>query len=85
MVRTIQDIKNECIALDISNLGSIGTTIDGKWYDFKTAKEIELFYEKMSLKELLHTYSQYNGIKDYNKENPSDRYTIDLMDVLENL
>ena len=85
MAKTIQDIKNECIELDITNLGSIGTFINGKMYDFTTEKEIELFYESMSTKKLLHIYSQYQGIKDYNNEHPNDRYTIDLISVLDSL
>ena len=74
-MKTIEEIKQCCISIDLQN-------VNGDRHD------IELYYRNVSLKDLLDIYSEYNGLKDYKSENPKDykeSYSIDVLDILENL
>jgi len=75
-MKTIEEIKEDCINVDLQNV------------DVGDRHDIELFYSNISLKDLLKIYSEYNGLKDYKEENPQDykeSYSIDVLDILENL
>jgi len=87
---TIRKIKQMCIELDMSNIevgdSSIGTHIDGKFFQFRDLHDVELFYSNISLKELLKIYAQYNGLEDYRIENPKDyreSYNLDLLTIID--
>jgi hypothetical protein len=89
-MRTIKQIKDECIEIDLSNvlLGdkSIGTFIDGDFMPFRDSQDVELFYSQISIKELLKIYSSYNGLSDYKIDEPTDylaSYNIDILSIIE--
>ena len=91
-MKTIEEIKEDCIDIDLQNVDagdkSIGTYRGEEFIRFRDRHDIELFYSNISLKDLLDIYSEYNGLKDYKSENPKDykeSYSIDVLDILENL
>tara|TARA_R110002124_G_scaffold73777_4_gene197917 strand:+ start:894 stop:1169 length:276 start_codon:yes stop_codon:yes gene_type:complete len=86
----IEKIKQECIDIDMQNVAvgdkSIGTYIDGKFFQFRDLQDVELFYSNISLKELLTIYSQYNGLNCYKDDEPKEyreSYNLDILSVLE--
>ena len=85
----IEKIKQECIDIDMQNVAvgdkSIGTYIDGKFFQFRDLHDVELYYANISLKELLTTYSEYNGLNCYKADEPKDyreSYNLDILSVL---
>ena len=87
---SIAKIKKECIDIDMQNIDagdkSIGTYIDGKFFQFRDLHDVELFYSNISLKELLTIYSQYNGLDCYKSDEPKDyrdSYNLDILTILE--
>lgn len=86
-MKTIKQIKQECIEIDLSNLSNIGTVINGKYCTFTTKLEVELFYLNINLKDLLKIYSEYMGLKCLEKEEGLEEhgYTINILDLIENL
>ena len=87
---TIEKIKQECIDIDMQNIDagdkSIGTYVDGKFFQFRDLNDVELFYNSTSLKELLTIYSQYNGLKCYKADEPKEyreSYNLDILAILE--
>ena len=87
---TIEKIKQECIEIDMSNIDagdkSIGTYINGKFFQFRDLHDVELFYSNISLKELLTIYSQYNGLKCYKADEPKyyrESHNLDILTILE--
>lgn len=86
---TIEKIKEECIEIDMSNIDagdtSIGTYVDGEFYQFRDLHDVELFYSNISLKELLTIYSQYNGLSCYKSDEPKDyreSYNLDILSII---
>ena len=91
-MKTIEEIKEYCISVDLQNVDagdkSIGVHRGGKFIRFRDRHDIELFYSNISLKDLLSTYSAYNGLKCYKVEEPKDykeSYSIDILEILEYL
>lgn len=89
---TIKEIKEDCIQIDLANVesgdGSIGTFVDGEFIQFRDEHDIRLFYSSISLKELLTIYSQYNGLQCLKNDGESLKehgYTIDILEIIENL
>tara|TARA_B110000858_G_scaffold181585_1_gene220165 strand:- start:340 stop:618 length:279 start_codon:yes stop_codon:yes gene_type:complete len=89
---TIQQIKDDCINIDIQNINAdddtIGTYINGKFTQFRDLHDVELFYSNISLKELLTIYSQYNGLDCYKKdniENYNKSCNIDILELINEL
>ena len=89
---TLEKIKQECIDIDMTNINagdkSIGTHIDGEFYQFRFLHEVKLFYANISLKELLNIYSQYNGLKCYKTDEPKDyrdSYNLDILTIINEL
>ena len=87
---SIEKIKKECIDIDMQNIDagdkSIGTYIDGKFFQFRNLHDVELFYSNISLKELLTIYSQYNGLECYKVDEPKEyreSYNLDILTILE--
>jgi len=89
---TIKEIKEDCIQIDLQNVlsgdESIGTYIDGEFFQFKDEADIRLFYSQISIKELLDIYSQYNGLQCLKNDGESLRehgYVVDIDSLLEYL
>ena len=93
MSLTIKDIKEYCIQYDLGNVLSgelsIGAYKKGEQeIIFTCEKDIRLFYFNISLKELLSTYANYNGLEDYKNDEPTDyeqSYSIDFLSLLNEL
>ena len=69
----IRQMKNYCAIIDIAN-------------EIGSPKKVNDYYDKISFKELLHIYCQYNGLKCYKEEEPEDyakSYSIDMLTLLE--
>ena len=62
----IEKIKQECIDIDMQNVAvgdkSIGTYIDGKFFQFRDLQDVELFYKLMHAL-LFYANKKYNIIK----------------------
>lgn len=91
-MKTIEEIREYCINVDLQNVDSgdksIGVGRGAKFIRFRDRHDIELFYRNTSLKDLLSTYSAYNGLKLRKLYEPKDykeSYSIDILDILENL
>lgn len=89
---TIEKIKQECIDIDMSNIDSgdtsIGTYVDGEFYQFRDLHDVKLFYANISLKELLTIYSQYMGLSCYKSDEPKDyreSYNLDILTIIKEL
>ncbi len=89
---TIEKIKQECIDIDMSNIDlgdkSIGTYVDGEFYQFRFLHEVKLFYANISLRELLTIYSQYNGLSCYKSDEPKEyreSYNLDILTIINEL
>ena len=95
---TLEKIKQECIDIDMANINagdkSIGKSffdleyIDGKFYRFRDLHDVELYYNSISLKELLTIYSQYNGLSCYKSDEPKDyreSYNLDILTIINEL
>tara|TARA_R100001510_G_C7600550_1_gene167277 strand:- start:190 stop:468 length:279 start_codon:yes stop_codon:yes gene_type:complete len=87
---TIEEIKQACIEIDIANVQagdeSIGQYIDGKFFQFKNLRDVELYYHHISLKELLSCFSSYYGLECYRADEPKDyaeSYNVDILSILE--
>ena len=88
----IEEIKKFCINIDMQNIASgdetIGTSVGDKFIQFRDLNDVELFYNSISLKELLTIYSQYNGLECYRVDNPKDykeSYSLDILTIIDNL
>jgi len=84
---TIEKIKKFCIDID-SRDEYIGTYVGDKFIQFRDLNDVELFYNSISLKELLTIYSQYNGLECYRVDNPKDykeSYSLDILTIIDNL
>ena len=72
-MRTISNIKEYCVQLDLTNnLGS--------------EKDIRYFYDNIEPLRLLEIYSNYNGLKCYKTEEPRDyieSYSIDILTIID--
>ena len=92
-MKTIEQIREECIELDLANVNSgdksIGAYKKGRTpITFTCEKDIRLFYWNISVKQLLEYYSNYFGLEDYKAEEPKDykqSYSIDILSILEEL
>jgi len=89
---TIQEIKEDCIQIDLANveLGdeSIGTFVNGEFLPFKDEIDVRIFYSNISIKELLNIYSSYNGLKCLKNDGESLRehgYVVDIDSLMEYL
>tara|TARA_R110000803_G_scaffold114067_1_gene182532 strand:+ start:6107 stop:6382 length:276 start_codon:yes stop_codon:yes gene_type:complete len=89
---TLEKIKQECIDIDMANIDagdkSIGTHIDGEFYQFTFLHEVKLFYANISLKELLTIYSQYMGLSCHKSDEPKDyreSYNLDILTIINEL
>ena len=87
---TIEKIKQDCIEIDMSNIDagdkSIGTYINGEFFQFRDLHDVELFYSNISLKELLTIYSQYNGLTCFKADDPENyrkSHNLDILAILE--
>tara|TARA_R110002050_G_scaffold237155_1_gene373076 strand:+ start:412 stop:645 length:234 start_codon:yes stop_codon:yes gene_type:complete len=72
----IEKIKQECIDIDMQNIED----------DDKSIDDLNLFYNSITLKELLTIYSEYNGLKCYKNDEPKEyreSYNLDILSVLE--
>lgn len=72
----IEKIKQECIDIDMQNIEDGDKSID----------DLNLFYNSITLKELLTIYSEYNGLKCYKNDEPKEyreSYNLDILSVLE--
>ncbi len=72
----IEKIKQECIDIDMQNVAVGDKSID----------DLNLFYNSITLKELLTIYSEYNGLKCYKNDEPKEyreSYNLDILSVLE--
>jgi hypothetical protein len=93
MSKSIEDIREYCIQVDLTNVKagdkSIGTYRKG--YEsiiFENEREIRLFYWDISLLKLLSIYSNYNGLECYRGDEPEDyakTYTIDILSIINEL
>ena len=89
----IEDIKEYCIQVDLENVlagdDSIGAHAIGKpTLTFTCEKDIRLFYYSISIKDLLQTYSSYNGLECYRVDEPEDyrkSYNVDILEIIEHL
>ena len=90
---SIEDIKEYCIQVDLENVldgdESIGAYAIGKpTITFTCEKDIRLFYYSISIKDLLQTYSSYNGLECYRADEPADyrkSYNVDILEIIEHL
>jgi len=88
---TIEKIKEYCIQVDLENVLSGDKSIGayGKNKDhitFTCEKDIRLFYYSINLKDLLQTYSSYNGLECYKADEPKDykeSYSLDILSIIE--
>ena len=72
----IEKIKQECIDIDMQNIED----------DDKSIDDLNLFYNSITLKELLTIYSEYNGLKCYKNDEPKEYrepYNLDILSILE--
>ncbi len=72
----IEKIKQECIDIDMQNIEDGDKSID----------DLNLFYNSITLKELLTIYSEYNGLKCYKNDEPKEyreSYNLDILSILE--
>ena len=72
----IEKIKQECIDIDMQNIED----------DDKSIDDLNLFYNSITLKELLTIYSEYNGLKCYKNDEPKEyreSYNLDILSILE--
>ena len=91
MAYTIEEIREYCITVDLDNVldgdASVGAYGKGqKFIQFKDERDIRLFYLKISLSELLDTFSSYNGLEYYRADEPEDykqSYSVDVLSVLD--
>ena len=90
---TINKIKEYCINVDLENIlngdKSIGAYCKNqKTITFTCEKDIRLFYFNISLKDLLLTYSSYNGLECYRADEPKDYrkdYNLDIIEIINEL
>lgn len=90
-MKTIEEIREYCVQVDLGNVlngdKSIGAYSKGrKPIVFTCEKDIRLFYYNISLKDLLNTYSSYNGLECYKADEPKDyreSYNLDILSILE--
>ncbi len=90
---TIEEIKEYCIQVDLENVLSGDTSIGAynkgcEPIQFTCEKDIRLFYYKISILELLQTFSSYNGLECYIADEPEDytkSYSVDILSILEYL
>jgi len=78
-MKTIGKIKEECIAIDITNIGSNG---------FESEREVIAHYTSIDIKTLLKYYSNYMGLKCLISDGESlteHGYTLDILDLVDNL
>jgi hypothetical protein len=93
MSKTIDEIREYCIQLDLENVKSgdksIGTYRKGtESIIFENEKEVRLFYWDISTLKLLTIYSEYNGLECYKYDEPIDyanTYSIDILEIIEAL
>ena len=90
---TIEKIREYCIEVDLENvLGgdeSIGAySKNQKPITFTCEKDIRLYYYNISLKDLLKTYSSYNGLECYKADEPNNYrkyYNLDIIELINEL
>ncbi len=90
---TINKIKEYCIQIDLQNVLSGNESIGAygknqKTIAFTSEKDIRLFYFNISLKDLLLTYSSYNGLECYKADEPGNYrndYNLDIIEILNEL
>jgi len=78
-MKTIEQIKKECIEVDKVHLGTNG---------FGNENEIINYYKDISIKKLLIIYSNYMGLKCLVSDGESleeHGYTINILDLIEYL
>jgi hypothetical protein len=59
-----------------------------KTITFTCEKDIRLFYFNINLKDLLQTYSSYNGLECYKVDEPKDygeSYNLDILTIINEL
>jgi len=64
-------LKKNCIKIDLIN-------------EVDTKENIIKYYENIPFVKLLHIYNQYNGLKDYKKEEKQDfkrSYSVDFLQL----
>ena len=90
---TINKIKEYCIKIDLENVlnGDKSICAYGKNKEtitLNSEKDIRLFYFNISLKDLLLTYSSYNGLKCYKSDEPvnyRNDYNLDIIEIINEL
>ena len=90
---TIEKIKEYCIQVDLQNVLSGDKSIGAysktqKTITFTCEKDIRLFYFNINLKDLLQTYSSYNGLECYKAAKPKDygeSYNLDILTIINEL
>lgn len=81
-MKTINQIKQECMDIDISNLDqNIGVYVDGRIIQFRDVHDVELHYSNISIDALLRYYYSYMGLGDVTEEEISS-YAIDIRDLV---
>lgn len=88
MAKTIKQIKNECIEIDVSNIGKgdeIGVWLkdESRFLYFTDKNSVELYYEHINLKELLRIYSQYMGLNCIKGTPDEECYSISVLDLID--
>ncbi len=69
----VEEIKEECIQIDITNIGSNG---------FDTKAEVLAHYKEISLKKLLHYYYHYMGLFEHDVDCKKEGYSIEIDNLL---
>lgn len=87
--KSLDDMRQECIDLDWGNVAggdkSIGHHCNGKFYQFTTEKEIELFYAAIPIKELVSIYCQYNGLDSIDEYDANEEgYLVSISELNKN-
>ena len=82
-MKTINQIKEECIAIDMDNLytGTVGVYVDGVWLQQLTENDVRLHYAMIDTAELLKYYVSYMGLRDISDAERSS-YAIDIIELI---
>lgn len=82
-MKTIDEIKEECIQIDIDNLytGAVGVYVDGVWLKQTTENDVRIHYAKIDTAELLKYYISYMGLRDISDADRS-AYAIDILSLI---
>ena len=89
---TIKEIKEFCISVDLDLIkfghfvGVTDSVCEGL-IEFKSEKDVRIFYNNINIKTLLEIFSQYNVLEEYSKNVSleDNHYNIDILDLIKHL